>query len=429
MNKTFLASAIALALMPAAFAQTATPSTVTLYGLVDAGVMRVTGLRGGSQTHLTSGIMEGTRWGLRGAEDLGGGYRAIFTLESRVEADTGTTGTRPLSGLQLPDRLANASALGLPATAQAAITGAGASLANAAFGVNLNNALFDRQAFLGLITPFGGFLAGRQYTPAYEIIGTYDAMKTESSLSAGQVASLPGGVDIRLSNTLAYRLTANQFSAVAMYGFGESQLGGSDRGRFYGLGGQYKSEAFSAGIGYNTRNNELGQKSLTTAGIGATVAIGPGNLSALYADVQNDNPTGLSTLGAGLVPSLTAAGLSPAVAAATGTAVQAAFTSAFRQDGRLMHVGYRFKLHEQGSLTVAYSRYDDRTRFDADTSSYGLAYTYALSKRTDFNVVLTHFDNRGFGQAAPGQAGFLGGVTDRAGTDSNSFAIGLRHRF
>jgi predicted porin len=427
MNKTIVASAIALALVPGAFAQTATPASVTLYGLVDAGVMHVTGLRGGSQTHVTSGIMEGSRWGLRGNEDLGGGYRAIFTLESRVEADTGMMGTRPLSGLQLPDRLASAALLGLPAALQPAVTAAGAGIANAGFGVNLNNALFDRQSFLGLVTPFGAILAGRQYTPAYEIIGGYDVMKTESSLSAGQVASLPGAVDIRLSNTLAYRIQVNQFSGSAMYGFGEA-AGGSSRGRFWGLGGQYKSEAFSAGVGYNTRNNEVGQKSLTTAGVGATVAIGPGSLSALYADVQNDNPSGLSTLAAGLTPALTPT-LGAAGGAAAAGAVQAAFTSALRQDGRLMHVGYRFKLREQGSLSVAYTKYDDRTRFNADTSSYGVAYTHALSKRTDFNVVLTHFDNRGLGQALPGQSGFLGGVTDTAGTDSNSFAIGLRHRF
>jgi hypothetical protein len=52
-----------------------------------------------------------------------------------------------------------------------------------------------------------------------------------------------------------------------------------------------------------------------------------------------------------------------------------------------------------------------------------------LSKRTDLNVVLTHFDNKNLAQAAPGQAGFLGGVTKSAGTDSNSFALGVRHRF
>jgi len=427
MNKTFLASAIALALTPVAFAQTATPSTVTLYGLIDAGVTHTTGLRGGSLTALSSGIMEGTRWGLRGAEDLGGGYRAIFTLESRAEADTGAFAPRTPSGAQLPDRLNTATALGLPAALQPVVgAAAGALGASLATAVNPNNALFDRQAFLGVITPFGGFLAGRQYTPAYEIVGTYDAMKTESSLSAGQVASFPASVDIRLSNTLAYRINANQFSGVAMYGFGETQ-GGVSRGRFWGLGGQYKTEAFSAGIGYNTRNNELGQKSLTTAGIGATLAIGPGNLSALYADVQNDNPSGVSTLGAGLVAAT--AGTAAPIPLAAATAVQTALTSALRQDGRLMHVGYRFKLHEQGNMTVAYSRYDDRTRFNGDTSSYGLAYTYALSKRTDFNVVLTRFDNSGTAQAAPGQAGFLGGVTESAGTDSNSFAIGVRHRF
>lgn len=48
---------------------------------------------------------------------------------------------------------------------------------------------------------------------------------------------------------------------------------------------------------------------------------------------------------------------------------------------------------------------------------------------TDVNAVLTHFNNKGLGQAAPGQAGFLCGVTASAGTDSNSVALGLRHRF
>ena len=49
-----------------------------------------------------------------------------------------------------------------------------------------------------------------------------------------------------------------------------------------------------------------------------------------------------------------------------------------------------------------------------------------LSKRTDLNAVLTHFDNKDLAQAAPGQAGFLGGLTTSAGTDSNSLALGIR---
>ena len=65
------------------------PPGVTLYGLVDVGITSVSGLKDGTVTQIASGIMEGSRWGLKGNEDLGGGYKAIFTLESRVEADTG----------------------------------------------------------------------------------------------------------------------------------------------------------------------------------------------------------------------------------------------------------------------------------------------------------------------------------------------------
>jgi len=43
--------------------------------------------------------------------------------------------------------------------------------------------------------------------------------------------------------------------------------------------------------------------------------------------------------------------------------------------------------------------------------------------------VATHFDNKNWAQSAPGQAGFIGGVTASAGTDSNSLALGIRHRF
>ena len=83
-------------------------SGITLYGIVDAGVTSVSGLRGGSMTQLVSGIMDGSRLGIRGSEDLGGGYRAIMTLQHRFEADTGLISSRPASGSQLPDRLSQA---------------------------------------------------------------------------------------------------------------------------------------------------------------------------------------------------------------------------------------------------------------------------------------------------------------------------------
>jgi len=270
--------------------------------------------------------------------------------------------------------------------------------------------------YVGLVTPVGGVLAGRQYTPAYEVAATFDTMQTQSSLAAGQVGSFPPTVDIRLSNTLAYRIVLGGLSAAVMVGLGE---GSATTGRFIGANAIYKVGAYSVGVGHNTRDNELGQKSLTSTLAGASADIGPGTLVGQVAAIKDDHPTGLSTI---------SASLTPLAGAATALVVQNAFVNAARQDARLYHLGYRLPLGEH-KLYAAYTLLDDRRGSNSDTASFGAVFTYTLSKRTDVNVALTHFDNKNLAQAAPGQAGMLGGVTASAGTDSNAFAIGLRHRF
>ena len=102
-------------------AQSSAQSSVTIYGILDAGITHVSGLKGGSIKQLSSGIMDGSRLGFRGNEDLGGGYRALFTLESRLEVDTGTVSNRPPSGSQLPDRVSQAALLGLPGARHVAV--------------------------------------------------------------------------------------------------------------------------------------------------------------------------------------------------------------------------------------------------------------------------------------------------------------------
>lgn len=72
---------------------------------------------------------------------------------------------------------------------------------------------------------------------------------------------------------------------------------------------------------------------------------------------------------------------------------------------------------------------DDRRNADADTTSYGVAYTYPLSRRTSLYGVLTRFNNSDSAQAAPGGNGYLGGVTATAGQDATSIAVGMRHSF
>ncbi|MDP1528305.1 MAG: porin [Rhodoferax sp.] len=409
--------ALASALCCAGLAQAQTDSSVTLYGLADVGITSVSGLKAGTVTQVASGIMEGSRWGIKGTEDMGGGYKTIFTLEARVELDTGASSNRPITGSQLSDRFSQAALLGLPGGLQPAVDAVDGLLATQ-YGVNVNNAVFDRQAFVGLITPVGAVLAGRQYTPAYETFATYDIMATQSALSAGQIVQFPAVFEIRTSNALAYRIVKDGISGAFMYAPGEV-AGDSGKGRLLGINAGYKTDTFSVGLGYNTRNNELGEKSLTSTVLGASMNMGSSTISSLVAKIKDDHPNGLSAI----APALT-----PSIGSVFAGMVQTSFINAFKQDGTLFHIGYR-NVTGPHTISVAYNRYDDKRPANADVKSYGAAYTYALSKRTDLNAVLVRFDNSANAQVAPGGNGYLGGVTASAGTDSTGVAFGIRHRF
>jgi general bacterial porin, GBP family len=92
MKKNLMAVALLSVLASAAHAQ----SSVTLYGLIDVGITytnsQLTSHGGHSNWQETSGSVDGSRWGLRGAEDLGGGLKAIFTLENGFNVNNGTLG-------------------------------------------------------------------------------------------------------------------------------------------------------------------------------------------------------------------------------------------------------------------------------------------------------------------------------------------------
>lgn len=428
MHCVALASALCCAGL--AQAQAVAPPTVTLYGLVDVGITQVTGLKAGSVTQVASGIMEGSRWGLKGNEDLGGGYRAVFTLENRFEVDTGAISNTPISGTQLPDRLANASLMGLNPALQPYISATGQGLAKE-LGINVGaggGRFFDRQAFVGLVTPFGAVLAGRQYTPAFETNANFDIMGTQSGLSAGQLISFPSAMDIRASNALVYRIQQGPVSGSLMYAAGEVAGGSNSQGRTLAINGMYKTGTFAVGFGHNTKNNELGERSLRTSVIGASVNMGSSTLSTMAIKVVDDNPSGLSTIASGLMSSAAfTTPLGPAAAGAA-SAIQTAFKEGIRQDGRLLHIGYRY-VTGPSTISLAYNDYKDNRPAKSNTRSYGVAYTYALSKRTDLNAVLVRYDNNANGQKAAGGNGYLGGFTASRGTDSTSLAMGIRHRF
>src|SRR5258708_11459203 len=85
MKKTTIALLTLPLLAGAAHAQ----SSVTLYGFVDAGLVYVNNQFGHSNIESITGQTSGSRWGLRGSEDLGGGLKAIFTLENGFDSSNG----------------------------------------------------------------------------------------------------------------------------------------------------------------------------------------------------------------------------------------------------------------------------------------------------------------------------------------------------
>ena len=110
-------------------------SNVSIYGIVDASAQYLDGV---SRTaRLQSGGLSGSRLGFRGVEDLGDGFKAIFTLEMGLNLDTGTSAQGGLA--------------------------------------------FGRQAFVGLSDSWGELTLGRQYGSLYRLAQNFNPFGTGMS--------------------------------------------------------------------------------------------------------------------------------------------------------------------------------------------------------------------------------------------------------
>ena len=85
MKKHLIAAAVAGILAAPAMAQ------VSVYGIMDLAVRSSSPDVGPSTTTMVSGSFYTSRLGFKGTEDLGGGLKASFTLEGKVDSDTGAT--------------------------------------------------------------------------------------------------------------------------------------------------------------------------------------------------------------------------------------------------------------------------------------------------------------------------------------------------
>ena len=212
MKKSLLALAVLTAVTGAASAQ----SSVTLYGKVDLGLVLDSGNANGKSIRIASGVTGGSRIGFKGVEDLGGGMKAAFQLETGYCAD---------------------SAAGAPN-----------------FCTGSNN-FMGRQAHGDLTGAFGAISAGRQYSLGFNNLSTIDPFGTGF---AGQVNNIVDPSGIRLNNSATYSTPSmGGFTASAEVAFGE-QTGNWEANRETGAGLTYASGPAYVGFTFYDVSNANG---------------------------------------------------------------------------------------------------------------------------------------------------------------------------
>ena len=170
-------------------------SNITLYGMIDTGLTYVSNDGVSANYRADDSKMYGTRLGIKGAEDVGDGYKAIFTLENGFELNTGKS--------------------------------------------KQGGALFGRQAFVGLQNKWGAITLGNQYDFAadYILLFNISAFASGNSIHQGDLDRVGGN---RLHNSI--KLTSAKFNDItfgAMYSFGEK------------TNSLHDSSAWSSGIHYS----------------------------------------------------------------------------------------------------------------------------------------------------------------------------------
>lgn len=210
-------------------------SSVTLYGVVDAGFAYTNSQGGASNIQQTSGKLSGSRWGLKGSEDLGGGLAAVFTLES---------GFRPSDG-----------------------------------SLGQGGRLFGRSAYVGLSkADLGTLTFGRQYEPITDLVAQYAGSGFWSPAThVGDNDNL--NQSFRINNAVKFRsATIAGFTADVLYAFSNQANGGAGTGfsnnNAWGVSANYVNGPLSAGAGYVRLNHPNATSNTSGAVGGATTTTG-----------------------------------------------------------------------------------------------------------------------------------------------------------
>ncbi|SIT51812.1 Porin Gram-negative type [Paraburkholderia piptadeniae] len=361
-------------------------SSVTLYGLIDAGLMYTNNVQksgtSGALWQATSGTINGSRFGVRGAEDLGGGYKALFVLENGFNVQNGTLGQ--------------------------------------------HSRLFGRQAYVGLgSSTYGTLTLGRQYDSLVDFVaplsGTAGTFGDTGFAHPFDNDNLNHSV--RMSNSVKY--ASNNYAGFkfgALYAFSNSTDFAMNRA--YSAGASYQWGPLNIAAGYLQIN---GSNSTTNTG------------GAIDTAESAANGTGGFQVGAG-VERVFGAGINyafgPAVVGFVYTNSHYQQSSAFGMTNGSMHFD-NYELNAKYAFTPAISFGLTDTYTDGHTSgsrAFGsdpkfnqvnAQAVYSFSKRTDVYAEAMYQHAIGHGYVA-----FINTSGGASSTANQVVAtIGMRHRF
>lgn len=230
-------------------------SQVTLFGLLDIGVASLRASGAGSQSLLNGDGNTSSRFGVRGVEDLGGGLKASFWIESAVNVDTGTSG---------------------------------ATSTNNKDSVNTGGLTWGRRSTLSLSGPWGELRMGRDYVPAFSNLTTSMHPFGTNGVGSSGLLFYPvnaGGTtvrtSVRASNALGYHLPGGLGGLYGTVMVASGEQTGSD-GDLRGLRLGYRAGDFNGAVAITKTRYSTGD--YTQSNIGANYQFGPAKLMLLVGE-------------------------------------------------------------------------------------------------------------------------------------------------
>jgi predicted porin len=251
-----------------------------------------------------------------------------------------------------------------------------------------DSALFGRRAVVGLEGGFGSLTLGREYSPIAAVAGATDAFGQGfygSNLSAFTTNRLTR----RLSNSVNFKSPSwNGLKLLAAYSAGEVTAANTPSGDLKGVGAEYTLGGLYLGAAYHTINRLPADEDKETA------------FGAGYKFEQ---------LG--------------------GFEIKGNYMSADREGA----VKYK-QANLGGSMPFGahrvYANYQQQKQGNAKGNSWALAYTYALSKRTNVYASYASLDNNGSGVFGLSSSSVtISPAATALGKDPDVFSLGLRHTF